>query len=63
MGFGDNKPCNYALINAEKLPVIHQLKNVLINQKIAAVIGTPQYESLQAQIESAERAIHVINVS
>lgn len=63
MGFADNKPCNYALINAKKLPVIHQLKSVLISQKIAAVIGTPQYESLQAQIESAERAIHVINVS
>ena len=63
MGFGDEKPCKSALIDKEKLPMINQLKDVLSSQIKGVEIGTPLYESLQAQLESAERAIHVIHRS
>ena len=63
MGFGDEKPCKSALIDKEKLPMINQLKDVLSNQINVVEVGTPLYESLQAQLESAERAIHVIHRS
>lgn len=63
MGFGDEKPCKSALIDKEKLPMINQLKDVLSSQINVVEIGTPLHESLQAQLESAERAIHVIHRS
>ena len=63
MGFGDEKPCKSALIDKKKLPMINQLKDVLSSQINVVEIGTPLHESLQAQLESAERAIHVIHRS
>ena len=63
MGFGNEKPCKSALIDKEKLPMINQLKDVLSSQINVVEIGTSLHESLQAQLESAERAIHVIHRS
>ncbi|UOO89775.1 hypothetical protein LVJ82_01945 [Vitreoscilla massiliensis] len=60
MGFGGNTPCASALLDKSKLPMIKQLKNVIAIQIFDAAPDSPLYESLQAQLESAERAIHVI---
>ena len=40
--------------------MIKQLKDVLISQSKDSDIGTLYHDSLQAQLESAERAIDVI---
>ncbi|NDV92977.1 hypothetical protein GTH32_17550 [Alteromonas sp. 345S023] len=60
MGFGLKKPCASAILDKEKLPKIQALKDVISVQLINATEGSPMYESLQAQLESAERAINVI---
>lgn len=60
MGFGDEKPCKSALLDKEKLPMINKLKKMISMQIREAEMGTPMYESLTAQLESAERAIDVI---
>lgn len=60
MGFSSNKPCASALLDKDKLPIIKQLKNVITIQISDAAPDSPLYESLRAQLESAERAIHVI---
>jgi len=60
MGFGGNTPCASALLDKAKLPMIKQLKNVIAIQISDAAPDSLLYESLQAQLESAERAIHVI---
>lgn len=63
MGFGDEKPCKSILIDKDKLPIINQLKEVLNNQVMNVDVDTPLYHSIQTQLESAERAIYVINRS
>lgn len=60
MGFGEDKPCKSALLDKEKLPNIEKLKEVISSQIVEAEEGSPMHESLQAQLESAERAINVI---
>ena len=60
MGFGLKKPCASAILDKEKLPKIQALKDVISVQLISATENSPMYESLQAQLESAERAINVI---
>ena len=60
MGFGEEKPCKSALLDKEKLPIINQLREVVSIQINEAEEGSPMHESLQAQLESAERAINVI---
>ncbi|RDL42576.1 hypothetical protein DN730_18940 [Marinomonas piezotolerans] len=60
MGFGEEKPCKSALLDKDKLPMINQLREVVSIQIIEAEEGSPMHESLQAQLESAERAINVI---
>lgn len=63
MGFGDNTPCSSALLDKTKLPVIEKLKGVIKIQMSDAEPNSPFHKSLQAQLESAERAIHVIKTS
>lgn len=63
MGFGDNTPCASALLDKTKLPMIKQLKDVIAMQISEAAPDSPLYESLQAQLESAKRAIHAIENS
>jgi len=60
MGFGEEKPCKSALLDKGKLPMINQLREVVSIQINEAEEWSPMYESLQAQLESAERAINVI---
>jgi len=60
MGFGSSSPCASALLDKAKLPLIQQLTSTLNLQLQGAEVDSPLYESLQAQLESAERAIHVI---
>jgi hypothetical protein len=60
MGFGEEKSCKSALLDKEKLPIINQLREVVSIQINEAEEGSPMHESLQAQLESAERAINVI---
>jgi hypothetical protein len=63
MGFGSISPCSSALLDKAKLPLIKQLKSVVTLQLKDAETDSPLQESLQAQIESAERAIHVIEIN
>lgn len=60
MGFGGSSPCASALLDKAKLPLIQQLKATINLQLQGAEVDSPLHESLQAQLESAERAIHVI---
>lgn len=60
MGFGGKKPCEWALVDREKKPLILALQSVHHQQLKAATPGTQMHESIAAQIESAERALHVI---
>lgn len=60
MGFGRKRPCESALLDRAKLGVIKQLKETIVIQLASAAPDSPLHESLQAQLESAERAIHVI---
>lgn len=60
MGFGEHKPCKSIILDKNKLGLIKTLRESL-NQQLSSVNkGSPLYESFKAQIESAERAIYVI---
>lgn len=61
MGFDDTSPCDSVIVDKNKLPVINKLKDNLQIQLINTDDGSPLYQSLKAQLESAERAINVIN--
>lgn len=63
MGFGAGNPCPSALLDTAKLPLIKQLKSAVALQLRDAEVDSPLHESLQAQLESAERAIHVIETN
>lgn len=63
MGFGNEKPCNSALIDIKKLPVIKQLIGLISIQLEGVEASSPLHKSLNAQLESAERAIDVIQKS
>ena len=61
MGFDSSSPCDSVIVDKNKLPMINQLKDNLQIQLINTDDGSPLYQSLKAQLESAERAINVIN--
>ena len=63
MGFDGNSPCASTLIDKSKLPTIKQLKDAVSLQMQESKKNSPRYESLKAQLESAERAINVIETS
>ncbi|MGP5144280.1 hypothetical protein ACTXKF_18040 [Vreelandella alkaliphila] len=63
MGFGGNSPCPSAFLDKAKLPAIKQLRDVVTIQLLDATLDSLLHESLQAQLESAERAINVITNS
>jgi len=63
MGFGGNSPCPSAFLDKAKLPAIKQIRDVVTIQILDATPDSPLHESLQAQLESAERAINVITNS
>ncbi len=60
MGFNDNSPCPSVLLDKTKLPIIKRLKDLLTLQIHETASDSPFFKSLQVQLESAERAIHVI---
>lgn len=60
MGFKDKSPCKSVLLNRDKLPLIRKLQDELLHQLKNAEPDSPLHESLCAQIESAERAIDVL---
>ena len=60
MGFGEERPCKSVLLDKEKLPRIKQLREVVTLQINETKYGSPMHESLQAQLESTERAINAI---
>lgn len=61
MGFDNISPCESVIVDKNKLPMIDQLKDNLQIQLINTDDGSPLYQSLKAQLESAKRAINVIN--
>ena len=61
MGFDSTSPCDSVIVDKNKLPMINQLKDNLQIQLINTDDGAPLYQSLKAQLESAKRAINVIN--
>lgn len=61
MGFDDKSACSAVILDKNKLPIINELKDNLQIQLINTDDGSPLYQSLKAQLESAERAINVIN--
>tara|TARA_R110002167_G_scaffold6553_8_gene30373 strand:- start:9510 stop:9701 length:192 start_codon:yes stop_codon:yes gene_type:complete len=63
MGFGGNSPCPSVLLDRAKLPMIKQLNAAVALQLQGVESDSPLHESLQAQLESAERAIHVIETN
>lgn len=61
MGFDDKSACSAVILDKNKLPVINELKDNLQIQLINTDDRSPLYQALTAQLESAERAINVIN--
>lgn len=61
VGHGSENACEWALIDRNKRAVIENLRQVFRAQLGQAPPGSPLEGSLKAQIESAERALHVID--
>jgi len=61
MGFGSRKPCEDLLLDREKRPVVVALHDIAVAKKAEAEPGSALSDSLQAQIESTERALNVID--
>jgi len=61
MGHGDEKPCDSVLIDARKRPVIVKLISVLSDQHLSAADGSIGKKALAAQLDSAERALALID--
>lgn len=63
MGHGYEKPCDSVLIDARKRPVIVKLINVLSGQHMSASDGSIGKMALAAQLDSAGRALALIDES
>ena len=61
LGYGNEPACIWALISKAKRPAISQLHSMFEEQLRGAPAGSPVQASLRAQLESAERALHVID--
>lgn len=61
MGCGEEPACAWAVIDKKKRPVIARLRSVFQTQLRDAAEDSPLIASLHAQLESAERALHVID--
>lgn len=60
-GHGDEPACIWAMISKTKRTAISQLHSAFEEQLGEAQKGSPLQESLRIQLESAERALHVID--
>ena len=63
MGYADQKPCEWATVDVEKRHVIAGLADVLRSQIEPKNAGSMLNKSLEAQLESAERALEVIDAT
>jgi len=61
MGHGEEVPCEWALLDRKKRAAIEDLCGTFKEQLKLAPPSSPLRESLQAQVESAERAIDVLD--
>lgn len=63
MGHRDLKPCEWSMLDKEKRPLIVNLSRVLQNRLQLVDSTEPIYQSLKAQLESAENALHAIDAA
>lgn len=61
MGCGEETACAWSVVDKTKRPIIARLLGIFQDQLCEAADGSPLKASLHAQIESAERALHVID--
>ncbi|MDR6990222.1 hypothetical protein [Luteimonas sp. 3794] len=61
MGHSLEKPCEFLLLDREKRALIDELRDLLGTRQSHATKGSPLWLSLQAQIESTERAIDALD--
>lgn len=61
MGHGNKPACEWAFIDRAKRPLIEKLSGIFKSQLKAAPEDSHLHKSLQASIESAERAIDVVD--
>lgn len=61
LGFGETSPCEFALVDRAKRPIIEALLRSGRQQLAQAPVNSPIHTSLQAHCESAERALNVID--
>lgn len=61
MGYGLELACSDVLLDREKRPMIVKLKDLLLDRRDRAEDGSLLRDAMQAQLESAERALHVID--
>lgn len=60
MGYGERLPCDSILLDKKKLPEIKELNKIISVQIEDSEKDSPLYIALNAQLESSERAINVI---
>lgn len=58
---GEKNACEWALLDRAKRPVIEKLRGIFQTQLKQAPAGSPLRASLRSSLESAERALHVID--
>lgn len=63
MGRRGENPCEWALLDRAKRPKIVGLRELLQRRLDVAEIGSFQQQSLQAQLESAEKALEALDVA
>lgn len=61
MGSGKEVACAWALVSKAKRPIIAELRRIILARLGESADGSPLKASLIAQLESTERALHVID--
>ncbi|MGR4875906.1 hypothetical protein [Pseudoxanthomonas sp. LARHCG66] len=61
MGHQNIKPCEWIVVDKAKKPVIEALQREIARRRESAEPDTPLWNSLGANLESAERALRLIN--
>lgn len=61
MGCGEDPACAWVMLDKTKRPIIARLRSLFQNQLNGAAEDSPLTASIRAQIESAERALYVID--
>lgn len=61
LGHGERKPCEWVVVDRKKRPKIVKLQLIFERQMAAAPQGSALRASLEASMESTNRALHVID--